>query len=76
MRPVHHAPSPGPIWATSGSLPEPARRLLWFEIVALFSVSLGASGLRSVVSLIGSLTEPEALSAQHVVINGSQAPGV
>src|SRR5262249_55406032 len=40
-----------------------------------FSVSLGASAVRSVLSLIGSLTEREALSAQHVVMNGSQAPG-
>jgi membrane protease YdiL (CAAX protease family) len=46
-----------------------------WEIVALFFVSLGASGLHAVVSLIGSLTEPEALSAQHVVMNASQAPG-
>jgi membrane protease YdiL (CAAX protease family) len=53
----------------------PARRLLWWEIIALFSVSLGASGVRAVVSLIGSLTERKALSAQHVVMNGSQAPG-
>jgi len=53
----------------------PARRLLWWEIIALFSVSLGASGVRAVVSLIGSLTERKALSAQHVVMNASQAPG-
>jgi hypothetical protein len=39
--------------------------MLSWEIVALFSVSLGASGLRSLVSLIGSLTEPESLSAAH-----------
>jgi membrane protease YdiL (CAAX protease family) len=38
-------------------------------------VSLVASGVRSLVSLIGSVTEPESLSAQHIVINGSQAPG-
>jgi membrane protease YdiL (CAAX protease family) len=49
--------------------------LLWFEIIALFSVSLGASAVRSLVSLIASLTEPEALGAQHVVMNASQAPG-
>jgi membrane protease YdiL (CAAX protease family) len=48
---------------------------MWFEIIAVFSVSLGASGVRSLLSLIGSLTEREALSAQHVVMNGSQAPG-
>ena len=44
-------------------------------MLLLFSVSLGASGVGSLVSLIGSLTEPESLGAQHVVMNGSQAPG-
>ena len=62
-------------WRTPPPLPPRARRMLWWEIVALFSVSLGASALRSVVSLIGSFTEPESLSAQHIVINFSQAPG-
>ena len=52
-----------------------ARRLLWWEIVALFGVSLGMSGVRSLVSLVGSLTESASLGAQHVVMNGSQAPG-
>jgi membrane protease YdiL (CAAX protease family) len=52
-----------------------ARRLLIWEIIALFAVSLGMSGVRSIVSLIGSLTETQALHAQHVVMNGSQAPG-
>ena len=60
---------------TTPPLPSRARRLLIWEIVALFAVSLGMSGVRSLVSLIGSLTEPESLAAQHVVINGSQAPG-
>lgn len=60
---------------TTPPLPPRARRLLIWEIIALLAVSLGASAVRSVVSLIGSLTEPESLAAQHVVINGSQAPG-
>lgn len=60
---------------TTPPLPPRERRLLCWEIVALFGVSLGASAVRSLVSLIGSLTEPESLSAQHIVINGSQAPG-
>jgi len=41
----------------------------------VFAVSLGLSAVRSLVLLIGSLTALQALSAQHVVINGSQAPG-
>ncbi len=63
------------VWAVPPALPQPARRLLWWEIIAVFAVSLGASAVRAIVSLIGSLTEREALSAQHVVMNGSQAPG-
>ena len=75
MHPRDDAPAQAAAWADSPPLAGHARRLMWFEIIALFSVSLGASGVRSLVSLIGSLTEREALSAQHVVMNGSQAPG-
>lgn len=67
--------TPVPAWLDPQPLSRPARRLLIFEIIALFSVSLGASALRAVVSLIGSLTEREAMSGQQVIINGSQAPG-
>ncbi len=38
-------------------------------------MSLGASGVSAFVSFIGSVTARQALSAQHVVLNGSQAPG-
>jgi membrane protease YdiL (CAAX protease family) len=38
-------------------------------------VSLGASGVYAFVSFIGSLTAHQSLSSQHVVINGTQAPG-
>jgi membrane protease YdiL (CAAX protease family) len=51
------------------------RRLLRWEIVAVFAVSLGASAVYAFVSLIGSLTAHQALSSQHTVLNGSQAPG-
>jgi hypothetical protein len=67
--------TPSPAWTDPQPLSRSARRLLWWEIIALFSVSLGASGVRALVSLIGSLTERKALSAQQVVMNGSQAPG-
>jgi membrane protease YdiL (CAAX protease family) len=60
---------------TTPPLPPRARRLLIWEIIALFAVSLGMSGVRSLVSLIGSLTEPGSLGEQHIVMNGSQAPG-
>ncbi len=49
--------------------------MLWWEIVSVFAVSLGASGVYAFVSFIGSLTARQALSTQHVVLNGSQAPG-
>jgi len=64
-----------PAWVSPQPLPERERQLLIWEIVVVFAVSLGASSVRSLVSLIGSLTAPRALSAQHVIINGSQAPG-
>lgn len=38
-------------------------------------MSLGLSGVSAFVSFIGSVTARQALSAQHVVLNGSQAPG-
>jgi membrane protease YdiL (CAAX protease family) len=50
-------------------------RLLRWEIVSLFAVSLGASGLYALVSLFGSLTAHRALSKQQAVLNGSLAPG-
>jgi len=43
--------------------------------VAVFAVSLGASGVYAFVSLIGSLTATQALHSQSVTLNGSQAPG-
>jgi membrane protease YdiL (CAAX protease family) len=51
------------------------RVLLRWEIVAVFAVSLGASGLYAFISLIGSLTARVALHSQQVTLNGSQAPG-
>ena len=57
--------SPGP----------PAARLLRWEIVVVFAVSLGASGLYALVSFIGSLTAHQALSKQTAVLNGTLAPG-
>src|SRR5215813_12307020 len=76
MCPVHDESGSGaPAWVSPQPLPERERQLLIWEIIVVFAVSLGASAARSLVSLIGSLTAQAALSAQHVVINGSQAPG-
>ncbi|HXT92159.1 MAG TPA: hypothetical protein VN714_23235, partial [Trebonia sp.] len=62
-------------WDPANQLHGRDRQLMIWEIIAVFSVSLGASALRAVVSFIGSLTERQALSAQHTVLNGTQAPG-
>ncbi|MGH3294832.1 MAG: CPBP family intramembrane glutamic endopeptidase [Trebonia sp.] len=51
------------------------RVLLRWEIIAVFAVSLGASGVYAFVSLIGSLTARHSLASQSVTLNGSQAPG-
>ena len=61
--------------AESSQLHGRARQLMIWEVISVFGVSLGASALRALVSFIGSVTERQALSAQHTVLNGSQAPG-
>src|ERR1035438_10678208 len=50
-------------------------RLQRWEIVAVFAVSLGASGLYALVQLIGSLTAKQSLGKQTATLNGSLAPG-
>src|SRR5579862_7349990 len=65
--------SPPPL-APADLAPPPPRLQRW-EIVAVFAVSLGASGLYALVSLIGSLTAKQSLSKQTTVLNGTLAPG-
>jgi membrane protease YdiL (CAAX protease family) len=57
------------------TLPPLTRRMLGWEIVVVFAVSLGASALFAIINLIGSLTAPKALASQHAVLVGSLAPG-
>ena len=52
-----------------------AARLQRWEIVAVFAVSLGASGVYALVSYIGSLTAHKSLAKQTAVLNGTLAPG-
>jgi membrane protease YdiL (CAAX protease family) len=63
------APAPVGRWVL------PTRRLLWWEIIAVFAVSLGGSGLYAFVDLIGSLTASKSLGKQTANLNGSLAPG-
>src|SRR6202451_361427 len=53
----------------------PPPRLLRWEIVAVFAVSLGASGIYALVQYIGSLTAQQSLSKQAVIVHGTLAPG-
>jgi membrane protease YdiL (CAAX protease family) len=57
------------------SLPPLTRRLIGWEIVIVFALSLGASALFAVIDLIGSLTAGKALGKQHALLVGSLAPG-
>jgi len=53
----------------------PSPRLLRWEIVTVFAVSLGGSGLYALVQYIGSLTAQQSLSKQAVIVHGTLAPG-
>jgi membrane protease YdiL (CAAX protease family) len=54
--------------------PPPPRLQVW-EIVCVFAVSLGASGIYALVQYIGSLTAQQSLSKQAVIVHGTLAPG-
>jgi membrane protease YdiL (CAAX protease family) len=72
-------PQPGPAQGPQGpqgsQLGPPPPWLQRWEIVAVFAVSLGASGLYALLSFIGSLTAKQSLSKQTATLNGSLAPG-
>jgi membrane protease YdiL (CAAX protease family) len=61
--------------AQPGAAAPPSPRMLRWEIVTVFAVSLGASGIYALVQYIGSLTAQQSLSKQAVVVHGSLAPG-
>jgi membrane protease YdiL (CAAX protease family) len=49
------------------------RRLVRLELLIVFTVTLGLSGVRSLISLLDSLLRPVPLNQQHVAINVPQA---
>jgi membrane protease YdiL (CAAX protease family) len=49
------------------------RRTVRIELLIVFTVTLGLSGVRSLISLLDSLLRPGPLSRQHVAINVPQA---
>jgi membrane protease YdiL (CAAX protease family) len=57
------------------SLNRLTRRMIGWEIVIVFALSLGASALFAIINLIGSLTAHKALNKQQALIVGSFAPG-
>ncbi len=60
---------------SEAGLPPLTRRLLGWEIIVVFALSLGASGLFAVIQLVGSLTARKALHQQQALLVGSFAPG-
>ena len=55
--------------------PPITRRLLGWETVVVFAVSLGGSALLAIISLIGSLTANKSLHRQEALLVESLAPG-
>jgi membrane protease YdiL (CAAX protease family) len=51
------------------------RRVLRTEVLLVLGVSLGASAVYAIVTIIGRLTAARALSQQQATLNPSQAPG-
>ncbi len=56
-------------------VPPLTRRLLGWEIIVVFAVSLGSSAVYAIIDLIGSLTAAKSLSKQQALLVGSFAPG-
>ncbi|MBB4888798.1 membrane protease YdiL (CAAX protease family) [Streptomyces netropsis] len=51
------------------------RRTLRVELLLVLALSLGASGVSSLISFVGAATRPGGLSDQAATLNGSHAPG-
>lgn len=52
-----------------------SRRTLRSEVLLVLALSLGASGVSSLISFVGALTKPGGLGDQAAHLNSSQAPG-
>jgi membrane protease YdiL (CAAX protease family) len=59
------------IAAEDTSLTLPSPRMLRWEIFTVFAISLGASGLNALLSLIGSLLSRQSLGSQQALLVGS-----
>jgi membrane protease YdiL (CAAX protease family) len=67
--------SPGVIEESRATLPPLTRRLIRWEIIVVFALSLGGSALFAIINLIGSLTAAKPLGKQQALLVGSFAPG-
>ena len=57
-----------------GTVTDPnERRLVRWELLIVFAITLGLAGIRSLISLADSLLTPVALNRQHVALNVPQA---
>ncbi len=63
----------GPTAGASALAPEPGNRVrrIWLEIAIVLGLSLGASAIYSIVSLLNSLTRDTPLSSQTTTLNDS-----
>src|SRR5580704_9873215 len=68
-------PVPPQAAAPPAAVSASARKLQIWEIITVFAVSLGASGIYALVQYIGSLTAQQAVSKQAVIVHGTLAPG-
>lgn len=64
---------PGPADGIRPVVDPAERRLVRIELVIVFTVTLGLSGVRSLISLLDALLRPIPLSMQHAQINVPQA---
>ena len=58
---------------TQTSPPPPSRRAIWIEIAIVLGLSLGASAVYSIVSIIAKVTDERPLAEQTAAINASQS---
>ncbi len=65
---------PGSAAEGDATLTLPPPKYLRWEIFVVFAVSLGASGLNALLSLIGSLLQKQSLSSQQALLVGSLSP--
>jgi membrane protease YdiL (CAAX protease family) len=64
---IHEDAGPAP------ALTLPPPRLIRWELIAVFALSLGASALNALLDLVGSLLAPQALGRQQALLVGSLA---